>query len=71
MSIYQHWRLKGLFLSLQQLQNSNIQNKEEEEKRIREYYNPQKAFEEIANNQYISEEETKAAIAEQREPNAI
>lgn len=73
MSIYQHWRIKKLFLSLQNLENSNLSNeqKKAEEKRLREQYNPQQAFEEIYNHQYISEEEYNAAYEADRSPVAL
>lgn len=72
-SIYQHWRIKNLFLKLQALESSDLSNEEKkaEERRLREYYNPQQAFEEIYNHQYISQEEYNTARTEGRNPVAV
>lgn len=58
MNIFDHWRIKGLFKKIQEIENTKGISKAEKKRRIQEartQFNPQQAFDELDRGLYIAQ----------------
>lgn len=61
MNIFDHWRIKGLFKTIDEIENAKGISKAEKKRRIQEarkQFNPQQAFDELDKGEYIDENGT-------------
>lgn len=66
MNIFDHWRIKGLFQTIDQIENTKGISKAEQKKRIQEarkQFNPQQAFDELDRGVYVDENGNSIAIS--------
>lgn len=66
MNIFDHWRVKGLFQTIDQIENTKGISKAEKKKRIQEVrkqFNPQQAFDELDRGVYVDENGNSIAIS--------
>ena len=69
MNIFDHWRIKGLFQTIDQIDNTEGISKAEKKKRkqeARKRFNPQQAFDELYKGFYVDENGNSAAVSDLR-----
>lgn len=67
MNIFDHWRIKGLFQAIDEIESVKGISKAEKKRRIqkaREQFNPQQAFDELDKGYYIDQANTKFSISD-------